>query len=87
MNKKTNFEAEDDRRLSIKHTNTVRVAEQKLVKLLLLAKMFITARVKGLLHFNSDPNLGTKGCVPAKGIFIAISNRLYFILVTNTSIK
>lgn len=86
-NTKTHFEANEGQRLTIKHSNIVRVAKKKFLNPLSVTKIIVTTRTKGFVHFDRDLNLFTKGCLPAKGLVEAISNTPFFILVTKTNTK
>lgn len=42
-----------------------------------------TTKAQGILHFDTDYDLTTQGCLPAKGTIEALSDRLFYILVNN----
>lgn len=84
---KTLFETKANQGSTIKHSNTVHAAKQRLLEPLSATVMTVTTRSKRLLHFDPDSNLVTQGCLPAKGFVEAFRNRPFFIPVVNTSTK
>lgn len=51
---------------------------------LLVASVMVMTKRQGLLHFDSDYNHFSKGCLGAKDLVGALPNILFLILVTKT---
>lgn len=77
-NKKIRFEAKDDQRRTIKHSNTVWFGKQNLLEPLSVTTIRVTTKRKGYLYFDSDINLVTQECLLAKGIVEAILMAYFF---------
>lgn len=84
-NIKIHLETKEDQRSTMTHSNTVYDAKQKLPEPLSVTIIMVTTRAKRVLHIDPDHNLASKRCLPTRGIIKALPNRLFFILVTNTT--
>lgn len=86
-NIKTHLETKDNQGPKTKHSNTVQLAKQNLLEHLSVTQIMVATKPKSLLHFHPGSSLVTKGCLPAKGIFEALFNIPFFILVTNITTR
>lgn len=84
-NTEIHLEINDDQRSTINHSHTARDAKQELLEHFSVTFIMVSTKATGLLRLGPDLILVTQECLPAKGIVEAISNRPFFIIITNTS--